>query len=116
MRRGGHIITLITIEASWGGTYHRWEPKPGSTAHDIHTALLIIARPTVIRLNVSSTYGNTELGKNNSKRERRGVGLAEARKVSEFKRVAESVTSGNRGDMGKGRPGDGSGEGAVEDG
>ena len=62
MRRGGHIITLITIEASWGGTYHRWEPKPGSTAHNTHTALLIIVRPTVIRLNVSSTYGNTELG------------------------------------------------------
>ena len=37
--------------------------KPRSTAHDIHTALLIIVRPTVIRLNVSSTYGNTELGK-----------------------------------------------------
>ena len=63
--RGEFIIALVTIRADLGGTHHSWETEPMSTAHDTHTASRFVVQLVVVHP-IINTYGNTELGSNNS--------------------------------------------------
>ena len=70
--------------------------------HDPDDTLRVVVRFVIVRP-VISTYGSTKLGSKNSECERRGAGLAKARKVSELKRVAQGRVARRRRRRGQGK-------------